>query len=265
MAEDEAFPLTRAEAVERVRPLLADPPTTTSARSSFVLPLVDRAAAPRPGSRAGRIATSPEAAQTAAADGPPGHPRPRRDLARRRPRHGGAAGILTSRGGLASHAAVVARGWGIPAVVGATGIDGARTDRVVDRRPDPRARRRHHDRRAHRRGLRGRHPGHDRGRARGPDAPRLGGGARYGRGIGAGDGGGVRARSRSDRGPAAGASAAQTRKITPDACLRVIAIKGFALPQGVADAVLADPAASSRSSTSSRSTGSSRPRPARSS
>jgi pyruvate, orthophosphate dikinase len=29
-------------------------------------------------------------------------------------------GVLTSRGGLASHAAVVARGWGIPAVVGAT-------------------------------------------------------------------------------------------------------------------------------------------------
>jgi pyruvate,orthophosphate dikinase len=34
-----------------------------------------------------------------------------------------AAGILTSRGGLASHAAVVARGWGIPAVVGASDVD----------------------------------------------------------------------------------------------------------------------------------------------
>ncbi len=33
-----------------------------------------------------------------------------------------AEGILTTRGGLASHAAVVARGWGIPAVVGADGI-----------------------------------------------------------------------------------------------------------------------------------------------
>ena len=32
------------------------------------------------------------------------------------------AGILTARGGLASHAAVVARGWGIPAVVGATDV-----------------------------------------------------------------------------------------------------------------------------------------------
>jgi len=32
-------------------------------------------------------------------------------------------GIVTSRGGLVSHAAVVARGWGIPAVVGATEIE----------------------------------------------------------------------------------------------------------------------------------------------
>lgn len=34
-----------------------------------------------------------------------------------------AAGILTARGGLASHAAVVARGWGIPAVVGAAAVE----------------------------------------------------------------------------------------------------------------------------------------------
>ena len=34
-----------------------------------------------------------------------------------------AEGILTSRGGLASHAAVVARGWGIPAVVGADQVE----------------------------------------------------------------------------------------------------------------------------------------------
>jgi len=34
-----------------------------------------------------------------------------------------AQGILTARGGLVSHAAVVARGWGIPAVVGADGVE----------------------------------------------------------------------------------------------------------------------------------------------
>jgi pyruvate,orthophosphate dikinase len=45
-----------------------------------------------------------------------------------------AAGILTSRGGLASHAAVVARGWGIPAVVGATALEvGDRGIRIGDR------------------------------------------------------------------------------------------------------------------------------------
>ncbi len=33
-----------------------------------------------------------------------------------------AEGILTARGGLVSHAAVVARGWGIPAVVGADAV-----------------------------------------------------------------------------------------------------------------------------------------------
>ena len=32
-------------------------------------------------------------------------------------------GILTTRGGMVSHAAVVARGWGIPAVVGSTDVD----------------------------------------------------------------------------------------------------------------------------------------------
>ena len=33
-----------------------------------------------------------------------------------------AEGILTARGGLVSHAAVVARGWGKPAVVGAEAV-----------------------------------------------------------------------------------------------------------------------------------------------
>ncbi|MEZ5226230.1 MAG: putative PEP-binding protein [Acidimicrobiales bacterium] len=41
---------------------------------------------------------------------------------RRRPRHAGSCSILTVRGGLVSHAAVVARGCGIPAVVGAADV-----------------------------------------------------------------------------------------------------------------------------------------------
>ena len=71
----------------------------------------------------GPIVTSPEAAQAAAEAGRAAilvraetSPDDVHGMAR-------AAGILTSRGGLASHAAVVARGWGIPAVVGAAGIE----------------------------------------------------------------------------------------------------------------------------------------------
>ena len=46
-------------------------------------------------------------------------------------------GILTTRGGMVSHAAVVARGWGIPAVVGAADVD-IDGDGDGDDRDDPR-------------------------------------------------------------------------------------------------------------------------------
>ena len=121
MAEDADFPLTREEAVRRVASLLANPPAASNVRSSFVLPLVTGLAA-SPGMASGPIVTSPEAAMVAAETGQAAilvraetSPDDVHGMAR-------AAGILTSRGGLASHAAVVARGWGIPAVVGAAGI-----------------------------------------------------------------------------------------------------------------------------------------------
>ncbi|HVL53042.1 MAG TPA: pyruvate, phosphate dikinase, partial [Vitreimonas sp.] len=122
MAEEPSFPLSRAEAVERVLGLLADPPVTTTGRSGYLLPLVTGLAA-SPGVASGGIATSPEAAVQAAEAGrsvvlvrAETSPDDVHGMAR-------AVGILTSRGGLASHAAVVARGWGIPAVVGASGVD----------------------------------------------------------------------------------------------------------------------------------------------
>jgi pyruvate,orthophosphate dikinase len=122
MAQDEAFPVSRALAVERVAPLLADPPRLATSRSSFTLPLVTGLPA-SPGVASGPIVTSPDAAVDAAESGRPAilvraetSPDDIHGMAQ-------AAGILTSRGGLASHAAVVARGWGIPAVVGASAIE----------------------------------------------------------------------------------------------------------------------------------------------
>jgi pyruvate,orthophosphate dikinase len=121
MANDPAFPLSRRDALERVSFLLANPPTVTTGRSGYVLPLVTGLGA-SPGVASGEIATSPDAAVAAAEAGrgvilvrAETSPDDVHGMSR-------AAGILTARGGLASHAAVVARGWGIPAVVGASGL-----------------------------------------------------------------------------------------------------------------------------------------------
>jgi pyruvate,orthophosphate dikinase len=121
MAEDPDFPLTREEAVRRVATVLADPPTRTTERGDAGPPLT-RGLPASPGVASGEIVTSPDAAVTAAEAG-------RTVILVRRETspddvHGmaSAAGVLTSTGGLASHAAVVARGWGLPAVVGAAEV-----------------------------------------------------------------------------------------------------------------------------------------------
>ncbi len=122
MAEVDDFPLSRSEAVERVLAQLADPPTISLRRGTDNVPLTVGLPA-SPGVASGEVATSPEVAETAAAAGLPvilvraeTSPDDVHAMAR-------AAGILTSRGGLVSHAAVVARGWGIPAVVGAAAVE----------------------------------------------------------------------------------------------------------------------------------------------
>ena len=122
MAQDEDFPLTREQAVRRVLPLLADPPRVATGHASDAVPLTTGLAA-SPGVASGPIVTDPDAAVGSAEAGTPAilvraetSPDDVHGMSR-------AAGILTSRGGLASHAAVVARGWGIPAVVGAEGIE----------------------------------------------------------------------------------------------------------------------------------------------
>jgi pyruvate,orthophosphate dikinase len=121
MADDDSFPLTRAVAVERVADLLANPPTIATTRSSILRPLLVGLPA-SPGTASGEIVTSPDAAAEAAEAGrtvilvrSETSPDDVHGMAR-------AAGILTATGGLACHAAVVARGWGIPAVVGASAL-----------------------------------------------------------------------------------------------------------------------------------------------
>jgi pyruvate, orthophosphate dikinase len=121
MAEDPDFPVTHAEAVQRVLPLLADPPRMQVERPNGAEALAAGLGA-SPGMACGEIVVSADAAVTAAEAG--------RSVILVRAEtspddvHGMAksAGILTASGGLASHAAVVARGWGIPAVVGATAV-----------------------------------------------------------------------------------------------------------------------------------------------
>jgi Phosphoenolpyruvate synthase/pyruvate phosphate dikinase len=121
MAEAEDFPLTRTQAVERVTQLLADPPFVSTGRGADAVPLATGLPA-SPGMAAGEIATTPDAAIALAEAGrsvilvrSETSPDDVHGMAR-------AAGLLTSSGGLASHAAVVARGWGIPAVVRASAV-----------------------------------------------------------------------------------------------------------------------------------------------
>ncbi len=121
MAEDPGFPLSRQDAVWRVVGLLANPPLTTAERGEAVPLALGLPASP--GVANGEIATTPEAAVSTAESGRPVilvRPETSPDDV-----HGiaQAAGVLTSSGGLASHAAVVARGWGIPAVVGASAVE----------------------------------------------------------------------------------------------------------------------------------------------
>lgn len=121
MAEDDAFPLSRAEAVARVAHHLIHPPVA-AAGVRHDAPAVAVGLAASPGVASGAIATSADEAVAMA--------EANREVILVRAQtspddvHGmaRATGILTSTGGLASHAAVVARGWGIPAVVGATAV-----------------------------------------------------------------------------------------------------------------------------------------------
>jgi pyruvate,orthophosphate dikinase len=121
MAEDAAFPLSKAEAVARIdADILA-----RLAGAAHIDPLATPLATGRPASPGvgvGVLCCDPDRAAELSGSGV------RVVLAREETSpsdvHGmvGAAALLTTTGGVASHAAVVARGWGIPAVTGAAEV-----------------------------------------------------------------------------------------------------------------------------------------------
>jgi pyruvate,orthophosphate dikinase len=224
MAEDPDVRLTREEAVRRVLPLLADPPRIATGRPTEAAPLATGLPA-SPGVASGPVVTDPDAAIASAEAGRPAilvraqtSPDDVHGMAR-------AAGILTSRGGLASHAAVVARGWGIPAVVGAERVEVEDGEVRVDGRV-----------------------------LRGGDAITIDGGTGE---VFEGEVAGSteiapeaatllewarEAGIEVDRaGPAPTPTPTTGGTVEPERVLRAIAIKGFALLDGIADATLATP------------------------
>ena len=126
MAEDPGFPVSRADAIRRVAHHLAEPPHIFVRAAGGPQPIASGLPA-SPGVATGAIVTTSDASEASADSGSSvilvrGETSPEdvRGMAR-------AAGVLTARGGLASHAAVVARGWGIPAVVGASAVQPSET------------------------------------------------------------------------------------------------------------------------------------------
>lgn len=123
MAEDPGFELTRQQAVERV-----DPATRAAARSATVAAAtkheqrepVARGLGASPGRVSGHAVFTSDAAIDADDDGVDGIVLIRPETSPEDvPGMAVATGVITATGGLVSHAAVVARGWGLPAVVGA--------------------------------------------------------------------------------------------------------------------------------------------------
>lgn len=125
LADDPVCPVDRVEAVRRCADLLAAPPSAPSTPPPAVGDegvVVAEGLAASPGRAVGVLCVDLDAAVALGADGT--------DVVLVRPEtapadvHGLAAacGLVTARGGLMSHAAIVARSWGLPAVVGAEGL-----------------------------------------------------------------------------------------------------------------------------------------------
>ena len=118
MVDDPAIRLTHAEAVRRVSAEHIDGVLHPQFAEHSV-PVLAKGLGASPGAAVGSVCFTADDAAAAAASGK--HVILVRNETSPEDVHGmlAAEGILTARGGLVSHAAVVARGWGKPAVVGA--------------------------------------------------------------------------------------------------------------------------------------------------
>ena len=129
MVDDPAIALTHAEALQRTSAEHIEAVLHPQFAENS-LPVLARGLAASPGAAVGAACFSADDAAVAAANG-------RRVILVRNETspedvHGmlAAEGILTARGGLVSHAAVVARGWGKPAVVGAESLRISASDKL---------------------------------------------------------------------------------------------------------------------------------------
>jgi pyruvate,orthophosphate dikinase len=122
MANDHGFPVDRSTAVRRCASYLDDPPVVTDAERAPEECVVAEGLAASPGRADGRLCVEIDEALRLAERGE------RVVLVRRETSPSDVAGmavavgLVTTLGGLVSHAAVVARSWALPAVVGARSL-----------------------------------------------------------------------------------------------------------------------------------------------
>lgn len=123
MAEDPDFPLDRAGALARVEQILASPPTAPAPAPAPADEILADGLAASPGRAVGVLCTGIDETLARAGRGEPVVLIRRETSPADVAGMAEAAGLVTALGGIVSHAAVVARSWGIPAVVGAAAIE----------------------------------------------------------------------------------------------------------------------------------------------
>ena len=124
MAEDPDFPLDRVGALARVREILADPPTAPAPESPVAEEeVMAEGLAASPGRAVGVVCTDIDETLARAGRGEPVVLIRRETSPADVAGMAEAAGLVTTLGGIVSHAAVVARSWAIPAVVGAAAVE----------------------------------------------------------------------------------------------------------------------------------------------